>query len=207
VYLPPHFGEDDVRVLPAVMRDAPRAALVTCGSDGLHANHVPMMIDPERGPYGTLVFHLARANPQWRDDTSTIGALAIFTGPDAYVSPGMYATKAETGKVVPTWNYVAVHAYGRPRLIEEPAALRSLLAAMVQEYEASFERPWDIERLPEEYVQKQMRAIVGLELPISRLEGKRKLSQNRTPADQAGVAAALRVQGDPLALAVADEMG
>lgn len=201
MYIPPSNREDRREVLHAIMRQNSFATLISMGEGGLVATHLPVLLR-EDGPYGTLLCHLARANGQWRDFADEAEVLVLFQGPHAYISPSWY----EDAMSVPTWNYVAVHAYGRPRLVEEPEALRGLLAALVREYEGAFQRPWDIERLPEEYVRKQMRAIVGVEIPISRLEGKRKLSQNRSPADRAGVAAALRVQGDPLALAVAGEM-
>jgi len=201
VYIPPSNREDRLDILHAVMRQHSFATLVSVSDGELVATHLPMLLR-DGGPNGTLLCHLARANGQWRGFASPAEVLVLFQGPHAYISPSWYETELS----VPTWNYVAVHAYGRPRLIEEPAALRRLLGAMVQEYEGSFERPWGIERLPEAYMQKQLGAIVGVEIPISRLEGKRKLSQNRSPADRAGVATALREQHEPLARAVADEM-
>lgn len=190
MYTPIQFRVEDLPTLHAIMRDSRLANLVTSGTDGLVATPLPLMIDPSAGPYGTLYGHLARANPQWRD-AGEAEALAIFMGPDAYVTPSWYATKRETGKVVPTWNYVSVHAYGRPEFFEDAGKLRDVVGRLTDLYEKPRAESWKVEDAPEPFVQAQLRAIVGFQMPIARLEGKRKMSQNRNEADRAGVAAGL----------------
>ena len=199
MYVPRPFAETDRARLHALLRQHPFATLVSTLGGEPFATHVPLLIDPARGPLGTLSGHVARANPHWRAFDGRTPALAIFHGPHAYVSPRWYPT----GGQVPTWNYVAVHATGAPRVVEEPAAVRALLARMAAEYEASARDPWTPSRLPERVAEGLQRAIVAFELPIARLEGKRKLSQNKGPADHAGVLAGLRGEGDPASLAVA----
>lgn len=155
------------------------------------ASHVPMVIDPDPAPYGTLRCHLSRANPQWRDFSADVQALAIFGGPERYISPNWYATKAQTGKVVPTWNYAVVHAYGRLRVIEDAAWLRAFVTRLTEVHEARSPRPWKVEDAPEDYVTAQLKGIVGIEMPVARLEGKWKVNQNRPVADRESVVAAL----------------
>lgn len=200
MYVPSAFREDRQRILHALMRQHSFGTLITFGDGGLTASHLPFLLDEGRGPHGTLLGHLARANPQW--ETFGQEALAIFQGPHAYVSPSWY----ETPLSVPTWNYVAVHAYGQPRLVTEEAALRSILEASVRTYEAGFERPWDLGRVPDDYVEHMMKAIVGFEIPISRLEGKLKLSQNRSATDRQGVVDGLRRQSGASEQAIAELM-
>lgn len=206
MYVPPHFRQDDVARLHEAIRQAPFATLVTLGGDGLIASHIPMYVEPEPGPYGTLVGHVARANPQWRDASAEVQALAIFTGPHGYVTPSWYPTKAETGKVVPTWNYVAVHAYGPVRFVEDPVRLLAIVTRLTQIHEAGRAHPWAVSDAPADYVQGMLRGIVGVELPIARLEGKWKLSQNRSAADRAGVAEGLARDGTPAQAALAAAM-
>jgi transcriptional regulator len=191
VYLPAHFTESRVEVLHQLVRDHPLAALVTLGPDGLAANHIPFEIAAEPAPFGTLRGHVARANPVWRDVAPGVEALAIFRGPDAYVSPAWYATKRETGKVVPTWNYLVVHAHGPLRVIEDTGWLRALVERLTARHEAGRPEPWKPADAPADFLAKQLRAIVGIEMPIARLVGKWKASQNRTPADRNGVIAGL----------------
>jgi transcriptional regulator len=196
MYLPPAFREDDLPTLHAAIRAAGLATLVTTGPDGLIATPVPMLFDPEPAPYGTLVGHLARANPQCRPGAPKAEALALFQGPDFYVSPAWYPTKQETGKVVPTWNYVAVHAHGRIAFFDDPAELRALVARLTDRHEAGRATPWSVDDAPADFIAAQLKSILGFRLRISRLEGKWKLSQNRNEADRAGVVAGLTVQGD-----------
>ena len=201
MYLPEHFKEDRLPVLHDAIRRAGLATLVTSGPDGLEANHIPMLLDPEAGPYGTLHGHLARANPQGRSPEQA--ALAVFLGPDAYVTPSWYPGKRRHGKAVPTWNYVAVHAHGRLEIFDDPGRLRALLARLTDRHEAGRAEPWSITDAPDDYVAAQLKAIVGFSLVISRIEGKWKLSQNRAAEDRAGVIDGLRREGET---AVAEAM-
>jgi transcriptional regulator len=207
MYNPPHFREDRAEVLHRLMKAQPLATLVTAGGDGLIANHVPLILDPEPAPWGTLRGHLSRANSQWRDSRPEVHALAIFQGPSAYVTPSWYASKQETGKVVPTYNYVVVHAHGPLTIFEDPASLERHVRALTAVHEAAFAQPWKVEDAPPDYVQTMLKSIVGIAIPIVRLEGKWKVSQNRAPGDRAGVIRGLHALGDPESLAMADEIG
>ena len=194
MYTPQSFAERDLPTLFGFLDASPLAILVSPSPspDGLAATHLPLILDRSTGPMGTLFGHMARANPQARADASTpIEALVIFTGPDAYISPEWYATKRETGRVVPTWNYVAVHAYGTLRFHQNPEFLRPHLELLTRRHEAGRPDPWHVSDAPEEYVAQQMKAIVGLTVEIERLEGKWKMSQNRSDADIAGVISGL----------------
>jgi len=206
MYMPPHFTEDRLPVLQDFIGRNPFATLVTLNSGGLVANHLPLLLDPEPAPHGRLIGHLARANNQWRDLNADIQALAIFAGPQAYVSPSWYATKAETGKVVPTWNYAAVHAYGALRIIEDTAWLRDLVGRLTTRHESGRAHPWKVEDAPEDFVRAQLKGIVGIELTVERFEGKWKLSQNRPEADRLGTERGLSETGDPANAALADMM-
>jgi len=186
------------------MRAAPFANLVTMGSEGLDATPLPLMLDPSDGPHGSLIGHIARANPQWRTTDTAHEALAIFSGPDSYITPSYYETKRLTGKVVPTWNYVTVHARCRISFFQEPEALLDLVRRLTDRHEGERPAPWAVSDAPADFIQSQLRAIVGLRLEITQLTGKWKMSQNRSPADRAGVVAGLRADGGPVAEAVAD---
>jgi transcriptional regulator len=199
MYVPEAFREERPEVLHAFMRAHSFATIVSTGEQGLIATHLPLLLDAERGPHGTLVGHLARANEHWRA-LETGEALAIFQGPHAYVTPGWYTTLV----AVPTWNYTAVHAYGRASLVEDGPRLREILDRTVAAYEAAFTYEW---QPPEgDFIPTLMRQIVGFEIPIERLQGKMKLSQNRSRADREGVVAGLRGQGEPEGVAVAELM-
>jgi transcriptional regulator len=198
MYIPEPFREDRLEALHAFIRRHSFGILVSSPAGALEANHLPLLLETERGPLGTLVGHMARANGQWRSLESDGEALVVFPGPHAYVSPSWY----ETHPSVPTWNYAAVHAYGTPHLVQEPAALRSILRAMVQTYEASLPEPWPMD-LPDEFTERMLNAIIGFEINITRLEGKRKLSQNRPEADRRGAVAGLARLGDPQSAAIA----
>jgi transcriptional regulator len=154
-----------------------------------------MLLDAEPQPYGTLIGHVSRANPQWRDFDGGVQALAIFLGPDAYVSPSWYATKRQTGKVVPTWNYVAIHAYGRLRAFHEPDRLLDLVTRLTDRQEAGRAQRWMVTDAPADYLKAQLKGIAGLELRIERLEGKWKMSQNRPAEDATGAVEGLRSEG------------
>jgi transcriptional regulator len=203
MYNSAHFREERLPVLHELVRRAPFATLVTLGPEGLAADHLPMLLDAEASPLGTLRGHVARANPVWRVHAPAAGALAIFQGPSAYVTPAWYRTKQETGRVVPTWNYVVVHAHGPLRVVDDPAWLRGLVEELTARFEAGRAHPWQVSDAPEDYVQSMLRAIVGIEIPIARLEGKWKASQNRPAEDRAGVVAGLRAAGDPASVAMA----
>ncbi|MBQ0896763.1 FMN-binding negative transcriptional regulator [Micromonospora sp. U56] len=193
MYVPAHFSADESAVRDLLTHHG-AADLVTATADGLVATMVPMLYDPDAGPHGALFAHLARNNDQWRQPV--LGeALAILRGPDAYVSPGWYATKAEHGRVVPTWNYVVVHAYGELVVHDDPAWVGALVRRLTDKHEAGRPDPWSVDNAPEGFVAGQLRAIVGVELRISRLEAKWKLSQNRSAADVDGVITGLRATG------------
>ncbi|GAD64029.1 FMN-binding negative transcriptional regulator [Aquipseudomonas alcaligenes] len=187
MYLPSAFRQDDLAELHAQLQANPFALLTSAGAAGVQASHLPLLLEPDEGEFGTLYGHFARANPHWRDLQGGAEALAVFSGPDAYISPGWYPAKAEHGKVVPTWNYIAVHARGPVELIEEPERLLQIVSRLSDQHESGRERPWAVSDAPREYIDSMLRAIVGFALPIRRLEGKWKLGQNRSAADQAGV--------------------
>jgi len=191
MYTPPAFREDDPAEVRRIMREARLATLVTMTSNGLIATPLPLFLDEREGEHGTLYGHVARANPQWMHP-SEADALVIFSGPDAYVTPNWYPSKQKHGKVVPTWNYVAVHAYGCPEFFDDEARLLDAVTRLTDLYEHSQERPWAVTDAPGWFIRSQLRGIVGLRLPIIRVEGKRKMSQNRDEADRSGVADGLR---------------
>jgi transcriptional regulator len=203
MYLPGHFAETRSEVLQALLRAHPFATLVTHGDDGLSANHLPLHFAAGVVPCGALQGHVARANPLWRDAADS-EVLAIFHGPQAYVTPSWYATKHADGKAVPTWNYVVVHARGRLRVIDDPVWLRGQLETLVAQHEAGFAEPWQISDAPPDYIDKMMAAIVGIEITISELTGKWKTSQNQPGINRAGVVAGLRRQGTDDSLQMAE---
>ena len=207
MYQPAHhrFAVADPAALLAELAPRVPATLVTLAGDGLHASILPMLFEPGDGPLGILRGHLARPNPQWRDIDPAIDALAIFDGPDAYVSPAFYEEKRRTGRVVPTWNYVTVLAHGSITLHPEPEWLLAHVRRLVDRHEGTRAEPWSLDDAPPEYVDSQVRAIVGLELRITRLEAKRKLTQNRSEADFEGTIAGLGA-GTALEQALAAEM-
>ena len=204
MYLPKHFEETRVQVIHDLIRAHPLGALVTLTSRGLVANHIPLEIEPDPAPFGTLRGHVARANPLWRDFSRDVEALAIFQGPSVYVSPSWYRTKKETGKVVPTWNYAVVHAHGAVRFIDDRVWLRAFVERLTNRHEAGRRDPWKITDAPPDYIEMQLGAIVGLEIPISRLVGKWKVSQNRPARDREAVVDGLLQEGGHSAAAIAD---
>ena len=202
MYTPPAFRVDDRTEIHAMMRACRLATLVTATADGLLATPLPLILAAEEGEFGVLYGHLARANSQWK--AAAIGeAMVLFNGPDAYVTPSWYETKRETGKVVPTWNYQAVHAYGPAELFDDPERLLEAVTRLTNLHEGTRAQPWAVDDAPPEFVQAQLRGIVGLRIPISRLEGKRKMSQNRPQADRRGVAEGLAASERAGDLAVA----
>jgi len=196
MYTPSAFSEQDLLTLQQHIQGTRLATLVTHGKLGLQAIHVPLLLRPEQGPNGTLYGHLARANPQWQELAEGGEVLVIFPGADAYVSPSFYPAKAEHGKVVPTWNYVAVHAYGQAEVFDDAERLLNLVSALTDRHEAGRDKPWKVADAPAQYIDSMLKAIVGFALPIQRLEGKRKLSQNRSAADIAGVQQGLAASAD-----------
>ena len=202
MYLPAHFAEHDTEQLYAMMRTHPLATLITQGSDGSEANHLPLRLDPADGVL-RLVGHVARANPLWREHPVEVPVLAIFHGPQTYVTPSWYPGKQDHGKAVPTWNYVAVHVRGRLRIIEDADWLRAQLDTLVDEHEAGFAEPWHVADAPVDYIEKMISAIVGIEIEITAMQGKWKLSQNQPAANRTGVIAGLHQRNQPDAAAVA----
>ncbi|MCY1352125.1 Protease synthase and sporulation protein PAI 2 [compost metagenome] len=186
MYLPTAFRQDDLAELHRQIAACRLATLVSHAADGLLASHLPLLLVEDEGEFGTLYGHLARANPHGRA-LAEGEALAIFNGPEAYVSPSWYPAKAEHGKVVPTWNYIAVHAWGQAEVFDDPERLLRLVSRLSDRHEAGRTQPWAVDEAPREYLDSMLRAIVGFALPIRRLEGKWKLGQNRSAADQRGV--------------------
>jgi len=196
MYTPPAFREDDLQAIHALLRAANLATLVTATAHGLLATPLPFMLDEREGKSGVLYAHLARANAQW--NTPAIGeAMVIFSGPDAYISPSWYAAKREHGKVVPTWNYLAVHAYGPLEFFEDDARLLEVVDRLTQLHERARQAPWAVTDAPDAYIRSQLKGIVGVRIPITRIEGKRKMSQNRSADDRAGVAEGLAQSENP----------
>jgi transcriptional regulator len=199
LYLPTHFKEERTEVLHALMREHPLATLVAMSETGLVANHLPLRFRAEPEPWGVLRGHVARANPLWKDHRPDVEALAIFQGPQTYISPALYPSKQTTGEVVPTWNYAVVHARGTLRFIHETDWLRDFVAALTDEHEAPRERPWKMTDAPAPYLEKMLEMIVGFELTISSISGKWKLGQNRTAADRQGLIQGLQQSNDAAA--------
>jgi transcriptional regulator len=187
MYSPSSFAIKELDELHQQIVATRLAMVVTHGEQGLQASHLPLLFKPDEGPNGTLYGHFARANPQWKELQDGAEALVIFAGADAYVSPGFYPSKAEHGKVVPTWNYIAVHAYGTAEVFSDAERLLNLVSALTDRHEAGHAQPWKVADAPTDYIDGMLKAIVGFALPIQRLEGKRKLSQNRSAEDIASV--------------------
>ncbi|MCH8181830.1 MAG: FMN-binding negative transcriptional regulator [Proteobacteria bacterium] len=202
MYVPPAFKQSDLDACHGLIEANGFGTLVSPGAGAAapNATHIPFLLDRTRGPNGTLIGHMARANPH--RELLGAEALVIFQGPHAYVSPSWY----EASPAVPTWNYLAVHAYGTPKIIDDPARVRATLARLTEVHEAGRSPAWQFESLPGDFVDEMVRGIVAFEIPIVRLEGKWKLSQNRSPADRNGVIQGLRAQDDPMPRAVAEVM-
>lgn len=197
MYQPPHFREDRLEVQHDLIRSHPLGLLISAGPGGLMANPIPFVVDPASSPRGTLRCHVAKANEQWRELEGLDECLVVFQGPQAYVTPSWYATKRETGKVVPTWNYATVQAWGRPVVTHDPAWLRRQLDDLTDLREGRLPKPWAVSDAPDTFVAAQMKGIVGIEIEIGRIEGKWKMSQNRNEADQRGVVEGLTAHGGP----------
>jgi transcriptional regulator len=207
MYQPPLFREDRLEVQHELIRAHPFGLLISAGPAGLVANPFPFVLDASASERGTLRCHMARANPQWRELAAVAECLVVFQGPQAYVTPSWYRTKQETGKVVPTWNYATVHAWGPPRVVDDVEWLRRNVEDLTRAREHDRPLPWKVDDAPADFVAMQLKAIVGVEIPIARAEGKWKVSQNRPEADRAGVIAGFREQGgesDAMAALVAE---
>jgi len=203
MYVPKHFQEDDLPTLHATIRGSGLATLVSQTPDGLLATHLPLLLDADQGPFGTLIGHVARGNPHGGVGPAA-ESLAIFQGPDGYVTPSWYAAKRETGKVVPTWNYVAVHAYGALEVFDDPDRLLEIVTRLTNRHEAGRPVPWAVSDAPADFVATMLKGFRGVAMRITRLEGKSKLSQNRPAGDQQRVIEGLRQDGrDDLAGAMA----
>jgi transcriptional regulator len=206
MYQPPHFREDDLAVQHALIKAHPLGLLITAGGEGPTANLLPFRLHPELSEKGTLKVHMARANRQWKEIAAGAAVLVVFQGADNYITPSWYATKRETGKVVPTWNYAVVQARGPARIIEDHDWLRTQVASLTDEHEAPRAERWEVSDAPEKYIEAQLKGIVGVEIEIASIEGKWKVSQNRPEADRAIVAEGLGDGDDPHANAAMAEL-
>lgn len=203
MYIPKLFEEPSTGVMHELIRAQPLATLVTLSASGLNANHIPFHLSLAPTPFGALQGHVARANPILSDFEQALEVLAVFHGPECYITPSWYATKHATGKVVPTWNYVVVHAYGVMRVVDDPAWLRAQLEALTAHNEAAFWQPWAVADAPHEFTEQLLDHIVGIEMVITKLMGKWKVSQNQPQQNQTRVIEGLRATGSPDAVAMA----
>ena len=206
MYVPAHFEEKRNEVMHGLIREQGLGTLVTLSADGLNANHIPFEIDAGEGEYGILRAHVARNNPVWRDFSRDVDAMVVFQGAQAYITPSWYETKKENGKVVPTYNYMVVHAYGEIKAIEDAAWLRKFVGRLTDRHEAGRAAPWSVDDAPQDYIEKLLGAIVGIEIPVKRLVGKWKTSQNQPAVNRAGVVAGLREEGGENAIAMAESV-
>src|SRR3954453_8605800 len=205
MYVPPAFAEVNRAEIERLLTEYPMAQLVTMTDDGLVAPPLPLLYEPTSDGLGSLVGHVARANRQWSKSSSDVEALAIFTGPDAYIAPNWDPSTAEHGNVVPTWNYETVHVRGSFVAHDDPVGTRALVTRLTQFHESQLAAPWGVSDAPADYIDSMVKAIVGIEVQITSIQAKRKLSQNRPPADIAGTIAALQEVGGSSAV-VADAM-
>lgn len=203
MYLPKSTEESRLDVLQELIQAHPFACLVTLGKDGLVVNHMPLLIDTTCGEFGVLRGHVARANPVWQDFSETLESIAIFQGPQSYISPTWYPSKHAHGKAVPTWNYAVVHAHGIPRVIEDASWLLDHVSELSNHQESAQALPWKVSDAPKDYIDRMLDMIVGIEIPITKLVGKWKLGQSRPRADQLGTAAGLESRGDDQSRAMA----
>ena len=206
MFTPPVFLEDRVPVLHDLMHQARLVSLVTMGENGLEASHVPIVFDSSDGEFGTIHGHLSRGNAQWRTADPAVPALIMFSGPDAYITPSWYVTKGLTEKVVPTWNYQAVHAYGEIEFYDDAARLLGLVSRLTEKHEGARADPWSVSDAPADFIAAQLKGITGFTLPIARLDAKSKMSQNKTPEDQQGVIQGLKKEGGAAEAVVAKIM-
>lgn len=206
MYIPAAFRQEDLASLHQQMAACRLPTLVSQGANGLLATPLPLLLVAGEGPYGTLYGHFAKANPQWRDLAAGAQALVLFQGAEGYVTPSWYEAKAEHGKVVPTWNYINIQARGQAEVFDDSARLLKLVSALTQQHEGQRAQPWAVSDAPDDYIASMLRAIVGFALPIERLDGKFKLGQNRSSADQLSVQAGLHASSDPQDQALAAQM-
>ena len=206
MYIPSQFEESRVEVLHQLIRTYSLGTLVTLSASGMEANHIPFHLTPEPTPFGTLQGHVARANPTWKSFNPELESLAIFHGPGGYVSPSWYPTAREHGKGVPTWNYAVVHAYGQLRVIDDAAWVREQSGSLTAQQESAFDSPWSVADAPQDFIERLVGSIVGIELTITRLIGKWKISQNQPEQNRDGMIQGLRAQGTHQALELAESM-
>ncbi len=206
MYVPAHFEEHRADALHQLIDDYPLGSLVTLGPNGLDANHLPFEFDAKSGPHGTLRAHVARANPLWQEAADRPDALVIFQGPTAYISPSWYPSKHETHRQVPTYNYMVVHAHGRIVVRDDESFVRGLVARLTRRMEAGEAAPWKMGDAPADYISQMLGAIVGIEIEVTRLTGKWKLSQNKEAADRRGASDTLRERSSDAQQAVAAAM-
>jgi transcriptional regulator len=197
MFLPPLFAEARIEVMHDLIRHHPFGTLVTYGENGLNATQIPFFVIPGTGGFGSLKGHLSKGNPHWREMETCSECLVIFQGPHGYVSPSWYPSKTATHEVVPTWNYATVHAWGRPVITQDAQIKRDLVSGLTDHLESSRAAPWQVTDAPDNFIQKQLNGIVGLEISVTRMEGKWKMSQNRNPEDHAGVLSGLVNTDDP----------
>jgi transcriptional regulator len=195
MYIPKLFEEKDPEILHRLISAHPFASLVTYSDNGIDANHIPFILDRIPQPLGTLRGHIARANPMWREPIIENQAMVIFQGPESFISPSWYPSKQESGKVVPTWNYTVVHAHGKLRFVHDTKWLRDFLVTLTHEHEGERSQPWRLTDAPEDYIERSLQVIVGIEIEVTRLEGKWKVSQNRPERDKLGVIDGLLAEG------------
>ncbi|MFO0913053.1 MAG: FMN-binding negative transcriptional regulator [Pirellulales bacterium] len=205
-YVPAAFRVDDPDSLHQLIHDYPFGCWITLAGGELVANHLPWYLEVDRGPQGTLLGHVARANPIWQAMQSDSESLVVFQGPSAYVSPNWYPSKAEHGRVVPTWNYAVVHAYGRPAIVHDESRVRTYLERLTERHEAGLAESWQVNDAPADFLAGLLQAIVAIELPVARIIGKWKLSQNRSVEDRRGVIGGLREQSQGSGWAMAELM-
>jgi transcriptional regulator len=203
MYLPPYHAETDVQRMHALLHKHPLGTWVCPDSQELVANHIPFVFDSHRGPHGTLRAHVSRANPVWQTLTGDTSSLVIFQGPQSYISPSWYPSKLVDGKVVPTWNYTVVHARGIAHAVEDPAWIHQLLIDLTQANESARAQPWNVSDAPADFIERLAKAIVGIEIPITSMVGKSKLSQDEAMPDRMGTVDGLNQQGDANSLALA----
>jgi transcriptional regulator len=196
MYLPQHFAETRTEELHRILRENPLGMLVTHSGTGLDADHIPFELDAARGALGTLLAHVARANPLWTGFPDGTDVMVVFRGAQGYISPNWYPSKHETHRQVPTWNYEVVHAHGRLRIVDDEKFLRGLVGRLTRHHEAGEPKPWKMGDAPRDYMEQMMRAIVGIEVEVLRFEGKRKLGQNREARDFQGAVTTLQDRGN-----------
>lgn len=206
MYMPVQFDVTDKAVLHDVIARYPLGTWVVSNGDEINVNHIPFMLDATRGEHGTLIGHVARANPVWKQLKENTQSIVVFHAEQGYVSPNWYASKQSNGRVVPTWNYAVVHARGCAKTIEDAASLLRIVSALTDQHEADQAHPWKVSDAPADYIDKLLGGIVGIEIPIESMQGKFKLSQNRSEADRKGVLDALQIGGDSLNHALAMRM-